>query len=127
MSEVSDVRYDTYESDGLCGCTRVVVKTDPPPIYCDHGSQFRKREDAKSEAATHVKRPSSEDMETAAEWLDINEGELGEMESCRAVASWLRTQAIQQELRATAREHGVPAGALRTKLRWPKGAREDGR
>lgn len=36
-----------------------------------------------------MKHPSIEDMETAAEWLDCNEGDNGEKEACSRVATWL--------------------------------------
>lgn len=37
-----------------------------------------------------MKKPSSDDMLLAAEWLDVNEGDEGESETCHKVADWLR-------------------------------------
>jgi uncharacterized membrane protein len=38
-------------------------------------------------------RVSVEDLELAAEWLDVNEGDAGEAEACHRVAEWLRAEA----------------------------------
>jgi hypothetical protein len=35
--------YVTYDSDGLCGCTRVLPDTVSPPGTCEHGHPFRLR------------------------------------------------------------------------------------
>lgn len=63
-----------------------------------------------------MKRPSSDALLTAAEWLDVNEGELGEGDECHAVAAWLRAEAQASDLRKVAREHHVPVERLRRKL-----------
>lgn len=47
--------------------------------------------------------PTMEDFQTAADWLDTNEGDGGEAEACSRVAEWLRKQADAKELRDMAR------------------------
>lgn len=42
-----------------------------------------------------MRNPNPDAMLTAAEWLDVNEGESGEKEDCHAVATWLRKRAAQ--------------------------------
>jgi hypothetical protein len=44
-------------------------------------------------------RVTIEDLDVAAEWLDINDGDNGEKESCRAVAAWLRKE-VERRYRA---------------------------
>ena len=66
-----------------------------------------------------MKTPDAEDLRFAAEWLrqydDSHDG--GEMTArATAVAEWLDAQATAQNLRAAAREHGVPVAGLRRKL-----------
>lgn len=63
--------------------------------------------------------PNADALRFAAEWLraydDSHDG--GEqMAEAERVAEWLDAQADAQELRAVAREHGVPVGKLRRKL-----------
>ncbi len=62
------------------------------------------------------KTPTYEDFAVAAEWLDINEGEEGEADSCKKVADWLRDQADAADIRAAARKAGVPAKAVRERM-----------
>jgi len=64
-----------------------------------------------------IKTPTAEQMETAAAWLDCNEGSGDEAESCAAVAEWLREQAAAKQLRAVATEAGVPLGRLRAAMK----------
>lgn len=45
------------------------------------------------------KKPSPEDFLTAAEWLDVNEGDDGEKESCHRVAEWLRDAVAKSDKR----------------------------
>jgi hypothetical protein len=47
--------------------------------------------------------PPPDAMRTAADWLDYNEGELGESDDCRKVAERLRAEADAIELRRIAR------------------------
>jgi len=42
--------------------------------------------------------PSAEALRTAAEWLDVNEGEGYESIDCHAVAFWLRKRASEIEM-----------------------------
>lgn len=60
-----------------------------------------------------MRRPTPEDFDTAAEWLDVNEGEQGEAESCQLVAKWLHEQASSAEVRALAKEIGVSTAIAR--------------
>lgn len=62
------------------------------------------------------KSPSVEQLECAAEWLDVNEGDGGEREFCAIVAKWLRRQATLKMLRDTARDAGVPVAEVRKRL-----------
>lgn len=57
--------------------------------------------------------PSVTDMEVAALWLEANEGDAGESDSCKRVAIWLLKQAENKELRILARENGVRVTDLR--------------
>lgn len=63
--------------------------------------------------------PGPDDLRFAAEWLrqydDSHDG--GEQQALAGkVASWLDAQADAKELRAAAREHGVPVKAIRRVL-----------
>ena len=60
-----------------------------------------------------MKRPSIDAMETAAEWLDINEGDEGEADECAAVAKWLRAQIAAAQLREVAKAAGVSVPVAR--------------
>ncbi len=53
-----------------------------------------------------MKRPAFEDIQTAADWLDCNEGEDGEAEACSRVATWLRAYAQEAKIKAAARKVG---------------------
>lgn len=64
-----------------------------------------------------MRRPSPEDFAVAAEWLDVNEGEEGEAESCKRVAEWLRHEDAEHILRTECRRAGVSIRAVRAKLR----------
>jgi hypothetical protein len=63
-----------------------------------------------------VARPSVDAMETAAEWLDMNEGEQGEAAECHAVAAWLRAQVAAAQLREVAKAAGVSVPVARAAL-----------
>lgn len=59
-----------------------------------------------------MKTPSADDMHTAAQWLDIQEG-AEDAEACLRVRAWLLQQADAAELRAACREAGVPVAQAR--------------
>lgn len=59
-----------------------------------------------------IKKPSADDLHTAAQWLDIYEGAEDE-EACRRVRAWLLQQADAAEFRAACREAGVPVAQAR--------------
>jgi len=65
-------------------------------------------------------RPSLDAMDTAAEWLESNEGEEGEADECAAVAKWLREQIAAAQLREVAKQAGVPTKVARRILRRAK-------
>jgi ornithine carbamoyltransferase len=71
------------------------------------------------------RKPSNEDLLTAAEWLDVNEGDSGEKEACHATAEWLRDLVEKLDRQAAetnavkkiAKEAGVPLAKAREALR----------
>lgn len=67
------------------------------------------------------RRPTIEDLQTAAEWLDINEGEDGEAVSCHAVADWLRREAARRQtaqvVTTVARETGRSRAIVRKAIK----------
>lgn len=71
------------------------------------------------------RKPTAEEMDLAAEWLDVNEGDDGEGDACHAVAAWLREiakaaatrEAVTAAVHDYAREHGVKPAAVRKALR----------
>lgn len=60
--------------------------------------------------------PSAEDMRLAALWLEHNDDEGAEGETCHRVAAWLDAQAEAKEVREAAKKHGVPVGKLRAAI-----------
>lgn len=62
--------------------------------------------------------PSADDLHTAAQWLDVYEGE-EDAEACQRVAEWLRKQADALEFRVACREAGVSTTAARKALAKP--------
>ncbi len=67
-----------------------------------------------------ARTPPPDDLRFAADWLrqydDEHDG--GEDTArCARIADWLDEQAIAKDLRDAAREHGLPVGKLRSKLR----------
>jgi hypothetical protein len=60
-----------------------------------------------------MKRPTLDQMETAAMWLDMNEGEGAEGEACALMAQWVRDKIEQRETKALARRYRVPVRLLR--------------
>lgn len=61
--------------------------------------------------------PTDDQIATALLWLNINEGESAERESCLAVAHWLKTEAESRLLRAAAKKGGVRTADLRFRLK----------
>ena len=59
-----------------------------------------------------MKRPSADDMHTAAMWLDVYEG-ADDRDACLRVREWLLAQADAAELRAACKEAGVSVVAAR--------------
>lgn len=51
------------------------------------------------------------DLVVAAEWLDNNEGEAREQESCQRVAEWIRRQIDRREKEAVVKEVSRKTGA----------------
>lgn len=64
-----------------------------------------------------MKRPTAGQLRIAADWLRAYDEGSPERADMVCVADWLDAQADDGELRAAAREHGVPVAALRRKLR----------
>jgi hypothetical protein len=68
-----------------------------------------------------TKRPTFEQLGLAAEWLDMNEGDGGEAEACKAVAEWIMAQAVKFErdhaAREFAKEKGLDMKTVRAMLR----------
>lgn len=60
--------------------------------------------------------PTPDDMRLAALWLTHNEDDGTEGATCARVAAWLESQADAAELRAVAKENGVPVGKLRAAI-----------
>ena len=63
-----------------------------------------------------MNRPSQEQIEIAALWLDENEGGETEQAACSAVAEWIRLEAYESMLRSEARRAGVTVAQLRRRL-----------
>jgi len=61
------------------------------------------------------------DLLTAAQWLECNEGDNGEAEACKRVAAMLRNDARKREERsavyAAQKYHGIRASAARDALK----------
>jgi len=64
-----------------------------------------------------MSQPLSEDLRTAAEWLDVNEGTDGESDSRKRVADWLRRKAGNLEYEATVRRVAKETGKSPQKVR----------
>lgn len=65
--------------------------------------------------------PDSDALRFAAEWLreyedDRTDGDK-DVERATSVADWLNTQADAADLRAVAKEHGVPVAKLRRRIK----------
>lgn len=61
-------------------------------------------------------RPTQQQIDTAAMWLESNEGEGDERTACVTVATWIKTQAFEHMLRTEARAAGITVASLRRKL-----------
>jgi flagellar motor protein MotB len=62
------------------------------------------------------KKPSADDLHTAAQWLDVYEG-AEDAEACQRVRAWLLDQADAAEFRDACREAGVPVAQARKAFR----------
>lgn len=60
--------------------------------------------------------PTQEQIDVAAAWLEVNEGEDTERAACLAVAEWIKQTAFEKMLRSEARKVGLPVSTLRRKL-----------
>lgn len=49
-------------------------------------------------------RVSADDLDVAIAWLEVNEGEAGEAESCHRVAAWLRAEIDRRQLETALRQ-----------------------
>lgn len=65
---------------------------------------------------TKPKRPTSEQVEIAVMWLQVNAGDDGERDACRAVAAWLEADEFEAMLRRESRAAGVPVAVLRRRI-----------
>lgn len=63
-----------------------------------------------------VKRPTTEQLDTAIAWLNSNTGDCGESERCASVARWLETNEQDHMVRSAARKAGVPVAKVRERL-----------
>jgi len=63
-----------------------------------------------------MKRPSPNDLHTAAQWLDLHEG-AEDAEVCKRVAKWLLGQSDATEFRIACRNAGVPVAKAKKALR----------
>lgn len=61
-----------------------------------------------------MKRPTPDEMDIAAQWLEANEGT--EAQACSRVAAWLLAQAEATELRKQCRAVGVSVVTMRKRL-----------
>lgn len=67
------------------------------------------------------KAPTIEQLDIAAQWLRVNEGDNGEAEACRIVAERLEREIASREdsaaIREAARQLGLPVAVVRSRLR----------
>jgi hypothetical protein len=68
-----------------------------------------------------MKRPTTQQLDIAAEWLLVNNGNEGEAEACKAVADWLQHIREQVEtsaaIKAVAKETGARVSDVRKAVR----------
>lgn len=67
-----------------------------------------------------MKHPTQDQIDVAAMWLELNEGEDDERGACVAVAEWIKAHAFEHMLRSEARKGDVSVAALRRKLKEQK-------
>jgi hypothetical protein len=60
--------------------------------------------------------PTDDEISIAVAWLNVNEGDGGEAEACKAVGAWLEHERFERMLRREARAGGVPVAQLRQRL-----------
>lgn len=64
-----------------------------------------------------MKRPSTDDLDTAIMWLESNEGvEGGEADRCKRVAAWLAHLEREHAIQTIARRHRAPVARVREAL-----------
>jgi hypothetical protein len=67
-----------------------------------------------------MSRVSTDDLNIAADWLEVNEGDNGEAEACRRVAAFLQAEIDRRHkaaaVRAIAREKNVSPALVRKAL-----------
>lgn len=56
---------------------------------------------------------SIDDLDVAIEWLEINDGEGGEADSCRRVAAFLKAEIKKRIIHAEARKNSVSPAIVR--------------
>lgn len=65
-------------------------------------------------------RVSTEDLNIAANWLEVNEGDNGEAEACQRVAAFLQAEIDRRHrkaaVRSIVREKNIPARLVRQAL-----------
>lgn len=61
-----------------------------------------------------MKRPESDDIALAIDWLVVNDGE--ESAACQRVARWLENLMADDHLRRSARAHGIPVSVVRARI-----------
>jgi len=64
-----------------------------------------------------MRRPTQEQMQIAALWLDCNDAGDDEQAACEAVSVWLQQMVADQGLRAHAKRLGVPMSTIRGALK----------
>lgn len=60
--------------------------------------------------------PQGDTLQTALQWLRLNEGRDGESDACKAVADWLEDFATDDMIRREARRAGIPVALVRKRL-----------
>lgn len=73
-------KWITYDSAGLCGCTRVLAANEPEPFQCDHGGMFIRRKPAPLQQALSQLRAleaAGEDPRNANQGWDVTPEQAG--------------------------------------------------
>lgn len=63
-----------------------------------------------------MRRPTTEQLDTAIAWLRSNEGDEGEQERCSIVADWIEHLERNAEIEQIARKNGVSVRDLKKRL-----------